>query len=107
MSRTVCTLAERITPNTRRPGFGEFSPCCRARAAGSCLRDDQPGLLVPAPGCRGRSRPQKTAALARYFPRQDLVVYAEFDGFDTHADLWQKTAAYRAAERDPHRLDAR
>jgi len=33
--------------------------------------------------------------LARYFPRQDLVVYAEFDGLDAHRDAWTKTAAYR------------
>jgi prepilin-type processing-associated H-X9-DG protein len=33
--------------------------------------------------------------LARYFPRQDLVVYVEFDGLDAHRDAWSKTAAYR------------
>ena len=35
------------------------------------------------------------APLARYFPRQDLVVYAEFDGLDAHRDAWTRTAAYR------------
>ena len=33
--------------------------------------------------------------LARYFPRQDLVVYLEFDGLDGHREAWKKTAAYR------------
>ena len=33
--------------------------------------------------------------LARYFPRQDLVVYAEFDGLDAHREAWTETAAYR------------
>lgn len=39
--------------------------------------------------------PPKPAPLSRFFPRQDLIVYAEFDGLDAHADLWRKTAAYR------------
>ena len=29
--------------------------------------------------------------LARYFPRQDLVVYVEFDGLDAHRDAWRKS----------------
>ncbi|MFI5460254.1 MAG: DUF1559 domain-containing protein [Isosphaerales bacterium] len=40
-------------------------------------------------------KPAGPAPLARYFPRQDLVVYAEFDGLDAHRDAWTKTAAYR------------
>jgi prepilin-type processing-associated H-X9-DG protein len=48
---------------------------------------------VPA---RAEDAPAKRpASLARYFPRQDLVVYAEFEGLDAHQDLWRKTAAYR------------
>ncbi len=34
-------------------------------------------------------------SLARYVPGQDLMVYLEFDGLDTHADVWKKTAAYK------------
>jgi prepilin-type processing-associated H-X9-DG protein len=37
----------------------------------------------------------KFPSLARYFPAQDLVVYLEFDGLDTHQESWQKTAAFR------------
>jgi prepilin-type processing-associated H-X9-DG protein len=40
-------------------------------------------------------RPAGPAPLARYFPRKDLVVYAEFDGLDAHRDAWTKSAAYR------------
>lgn len=41
------------------------------------------------------------ASLARYFPRQDLAVYAEFDGLAAHDDLWRKTAAYRLLNETP------
>jgi prepilin-type processing-associated H-X9-DG protein len=50
--------------------------------------------LLPAPA-QAAEPVKKPAALARYFPRQDLVIYAEFDGFDAHDGLWRKTAAYR------------
>ncbi len=40
-------------------------------------------------------KPVSPAPLARYFPRQDLVVYVEFDGLDAHRDAWTKSAAYR------------
>ncbi len=39
--------------------------------------------------------------LASYFPKQDLVAYAEFDGLDTHGELWRKTAAYRILNETP------
>ena len=39
-----------------------------------------------------RSRPRP---LASYVPRQDLVLYLEYQGLDAHAGAWQKTAAYR------------
>lgn len=39
--------------------------------------------------------------LARYFPRQDLAAYAEFDGLDAHGELWRKTAAYRLLNETP------
>jgi hypothetical protein len=48
--------------------------------------------VVPA---RAQDRPGQPPALARYFPRQDLVVYAEFGGLDDRQDLWRQTAAYR------------
>jgi len=52
---------------------------------------------IAAPGAHGQDapRPVGPAPLARYFPRQDLVVYAEFDGLDAHRDAWTRTAAYR------------
>ena len=44
---------------------------------------------------QAESKTGSRAPLARYFPRQDLVVYAEFDGLDEHRDAWKKTALYR------------
>jgi hypothetical protein len=35
------------------------------------------------------------APLARYFPNDDLVVYAEFDGLDAHARAWKASAAFQ------------
>jgi prepilin-type processing-associated H-X9-DG protein len=51
-------------------------------------------LAEPA-AAQGPSKPSDPPPLARYFPRQDLVVYAEFDGLDAHRDAWKKTATYR------------
>ena len=48
-----------------------------------------------APARAGAAEPGRPASLARFFPSQDLVAYAEFDGLDAHPDLWRKTAAYR------------
>jgi prepilin-type processing-associated H-X9-DG protein len=50
-----------------------------------------------APAAIGQQPPKPAGAvpLARYFPRQDLVVYVEFDGLDAHRDAWTKSAAYR------------
>ncbi|AGA25752.1 hypothetical protein [Singulisphaera acidiphila] len=36
-----------------------------------------------------------TSPLARYAPRDNLFLYAEFAGLDAHQDAWQKTAAYK------------
>ena len=47
------------------------------------------------PAHAGADDPARQASLARFFPSQDLVAYAEFDGLDAHSDLWRKTAAYR------------
>src|SRR4051794_36189656 len=35
------------------------------------------------------------APLARYLPQQDLSVYLEFEGLDSHAAAWHKSAAYK------------
>jgi prepilin-type processing-associated H-X9-DG protein len=54
------------------------------------------GLAMPvATMGQKSSEPVRPAPLARYFPRQDLVVYAEFGGLDAHRDAWTKTATYR------------
>jgi hypothetical protein len=53
-------------------------------------------LSVVAPAhVFGQSSTKSAAPLARYFPRQDLVAYAEFDGLSAHRDVWNKSAIYR------------
>jgi prepilin-type processing-associated H-X9-DG protein len=34
-------------------------------------------------------------SVASYVPRRDLLLYLEFKGLDSQAEVWQKTAAYR------------
>jgi len=41
------------------------------------------------------AKPEPPRPLARYFPREDLAAYAEFDGFEAHAEVARKSAAYR------------
>jgi prepilin-type processing-associated H-X9-DG protein len=42
-----------------------------------------------------------TKPLARYVPKDDLLVYIEFSGLDAHADAWRKTAAYKMLNETP------
>ena len=39
---------------------------------------------------RAESKP-----LARYVPKDELIVYAELSGLDAHYDAWRKTATYK------------
>ena len=34
------------------------------------------------------------APLSRYFPKDNLVVYVEFEGLDAHDASWKKTARH-------------
>ena len=47
------------------------------------------------------------APLARYFPRQDLVVYAEFDGLDCASGCLDQDSRVPSPERDDDRRDVR
>lgn len=51
--------------------------------------------LIPPGAGTPKPPPIDTAPLSRYFPKQDLQVYAEFAGLDAHADAWRQTAAYK------------
>ena len=42
-----------------------------------------------------------TQPLARYFPAQNLVVFAEFDGIQAHAAAWSKSAAHSILAETP------
>jgi prepilin-type processing-associated H-X9-DG protein len=53
-------------------------------------------LAVAAPASGQVDAPRGAgAAMARYVPREDLVLYIECAGLDAHADAWKKTAAYK------------
>ena len=60
------------------------------------------GFAIPLESARAQQEQRTpppanalTESLARYVPRQDLVLYLEFQGLDLHAAAWHKTAAYR------------
>ena len=66
-----------------------------ARAAALLLSVGGALISLGASGAFGQDEPAGPRPLAGYFPREDLVVFAEFDGLDAHAEAWKKTAAYR------------
>src|SRR6185312_4466637 len=73
-------------------------PCFRPRlvgAAGFAL------ALFLATTSRGQDSSGGSASLARYVPKDNLVVYFEYDGLDAHADAWRKTAAYKILNDTP------
>ena len=39
--------------------------------------------------------------LARFVPRDNLILYLAFDGLDAHSEAWQKTAAYKMLNTTP------
>ncbi|GAC1469135.1 MAG: hypothetical protein NVSMB9_12590 [Isosphaeraceae bacterium] len=43
---------------------------------------------------RAASTPPDTRPLARYIPRENLVLYVESEGLDAHSEAWKKTAAF-------------
>jgi hypothetical protein len=54
------------------------------------------GSLGSSPAAPGAATP-----LARYFPRENLIFYFEFSGVDSHAEAWNKTAAYKMLTETP------
>ena len=57
-------------------------------------------LLIAAPSS-GQNTSGETSSLARYVPKDNLVIYLEYDGLDAHSDAWQKTAAYKILNNTP------
>ncbi len=59
------------------------------------------GIILLTAGSWGvasgqEARPADAAnSLARYVPRQDLLMLLEFEGLDAHPDAWHATAAYK------------
>ena len=63
-------------------------------------------LLSAGLGAQKPAREQgKLPPLARYFPGQDLVVYVEFDGLESHQRVLAKDGRVSALERDDHGCD--
>ena len=79
------TLLRRLKYDSRVAGLaGLLGLALAATASGQApaARETKPG-----PADAG-------AKLARYVPREDLIVYLEFAGIDAHAEAWRKTAAH-------------
>ncbi len=56
----------------------------------------------PAPAAdSSQSAPTAATPLAKYFPRDGLIIYVEFSGLDAHADAWTKTAASKILTETP------
>lgn len=51
--------------------------------------------LARGQATRKAAAPPDLRPLARYVPREDLVLYLGSDGLDTQPDAWKKTAAYK------------
>ena len=39
--------------------------------------------------------------MPRFVPRDNLILYVDFDGLDAHSEAWQKTAAYKMLNQTP------
>ena len=65
-----------------------------------------PAQTTPAPAQSGGASispasASGSAALARFIPKENLLLYCEFSGLDAHAASWHKTAAYRMLTETP------
>lgn len=80
-------------------------PLARANAHWQALAHALAAILafaMPVQVARAQQERPKTPvatvsrpSLANFVPRQDLILYLEYQGLDTHAEAWRKTAAYR------------
>ncbi len=67
------------------------------------------GARAQAPPAGSASEPTAAAQpaatsitpLPRFVPRDNLILYVDFDGLDAHAEAWQKTAAYKMLNQTP------
>ncbi|HZW35191.1 MAG TPA: hypothetical protein VFF52_31000, partial [Isosphaeraceae bacterium] len=65
-----------------------------------------PAQTTPAPAQGGGASVRSASAsgspaLARFIPKENLLIYFEFSGLDAHAASWHKTAAYRLLTETP------
>jgi hypothetical protein len=57
--------------------------------------------LLLATSSQGQETSADQPPLARYVPKDNLVLYLEYDGLDAHAEAWKKTAAYKILNTTP------
>src|SRR6266481_2387043 len=62
-----------------------------------------PAQTAPAQGSGTATQAAATESrpLARFIPKENLLLYVEFSGLDAHAASWKKTAAYRMLTETP------
>ena len=58
-------------------------------------------VLLITSTSQGQESSGDSSSLARYVPKDDVILYLEYEGLDAHADAWQKTAAYKILNNTP------
>ena len=84
-----------------RRSRGRWLPCLAMLAAlawpASLWAQEEPAPAADS----SQAAPAVATPLAKYFPRDGLIMYADFSGLDAHADAWTKTAAYKILTETP------
>ncbi len=86
--------------STRRPGGRWLAGLAILAALASPASLWAQQEKEPAAGSSS-APPGGATPLARYFPKDHLIMYLEFSGLDAHADAWNKTAAYKMLTETP------
>ncbi len=86
--------------STRRPGGRWLAGLAILAALASPASLWAQQEKEPAAGSSS-APPGGATPLARYFPKDHLIMYLEFSGLDAHADAWSKTAACKMLTETP------
>ncbi|MCA1685339.1 MAG: hypothetical protein LC745_05025, partial [Planctomycetia bacterium] len=79
-------------PGPRPRPRGVFFPALAVAAAALTLASPE---SAPAQATKKAATPIDNRPLARYIPRDNLILFAGTEGLDLQAEAWQKTAAYK------------
>ncbi|MGA7501969.1 MAG: hypothetical protein WBX00_35180, partial [Isosphaeraceae bacterium] len=60
-----------------------------------------PAGSASEPAAAVQSAATSVTPLPRFVPRDNLILYVDFDGLDAHSEAWQKTAAYKMLNQTP------